>query len=115
VEKYGGKVLRDDKQPGKPVIGVSLSGGPGRFFGGGGGLPASWPSEILKELKEFKQLTSLDFSRCRGVTGVGFSELKELKQLTALNLSSTQVTDAGVKELAFFFSHRKSRVVCRRR
>jgi internalin A len=101
VEKYGGKVIRDDKQPGKPVIGVSLSGGPGGILGsgGGGGWPASWPSAVLKELKEFKQLTSLDFSRCRGVNGVGFSELKELKQLTTLDLSGTQMTDEGLKEL----------------
>jgi hypothetical protein len=40
VEKYGGRVLRDDKQPGRPVIGVSLSGGRGGVFGKGfGGCP----------------------------------------------------------------------------
>jgi hypothetical protein len=33
------------------------------------------------------------------VTDAGLKELKELKQLTTLNLRSAKVTDAGVKEL----------------
>jgi internalin A len=110
VEKYGGKVLRDDKQPGEPVIAVNLSRAPfpGGKKGGGtgftrgdgaGGLPASWPSDLLKELKQFKQLASLDLSGRGGVSGRGFSELKELKQLTTLDLGRTQVTNEGLSEL----------------
>jgi hypothetical protein len=33
------------------------------------------------------------------VTDAGLKELKELKQLTTLDLEGTQVTDAGLKEL----------------
>src|SRR5437870_5175232 len=60
VEKLGGKVTRDDKLPGKPVIGVNL-----------GGLVTG------KEL-----------------TDAGLKELKDLKQLTSLDISVTKVTDA---------------------
>ncbi len=61
VEQLGGTIARDDTQPGKPVIEVNLA---------------------LKK-----------------VTDADLKELKELKQLTTLNLGSTKVTDAGVKEL----------------
>src|SRR4051812_13455620 len=50
VEKLGGKVTRDDKLPGKPVIEVNLLG-----------TEATDASlkECLKELKDLKQLTTL--------------------------------------------------------
>jgi internalin A len=41
VEKLGGKVTVDDKQPGKPVVGVELSG-------------TKVTDAALKELKELK-------------------------------------------------------------
>ena len=63
VENLGGKVTRDDKLPGKPVIGVNL-----------GGL------------------------RMGKVTDAGLKELKDLKQLTSLNLYATKVTDDGVAD-----------------
>src|SRR5438094_10489545 len=47
VENLGGKVTRDDKLPGKPVIGVDL--GHTQVTDAG-----------LKELKHLKQLTSLN-------------------------------------------------------
>ena len=99
VERYGGKVLRDEKQPGQPVIAVSLSRVPFPDGKKGGLSPASWPSDVLKELKQFKQLASLDLSGYWGVTGKGFIEWKELKHLTTLQLGGTDVTDAGLKEL----------------
>ena len=64
VEKLGGKVTRDDKLPGKPVIGVDLDG--------------------LVGTK---------------VTDADLKELKDLKQLTSLNLYATKVTDDGVADL----------------
>ena len=61
VEKLGGKVTRDDKLPGKPVIGVNLGH--------------------------------------TKVTDAGLKELKDLKQLTSLNLAETKVTADGVADL----------------
>src|SRR5260370_24894002 len=72
IQKLGGKITRDDKQTGKPVVEVNLIG-------------TKVTDADLKELKELKQLKALHIHSTQ-VTGVGFSELKELKQLTTLNL-----------------------------
>src|SRR5436189_124633 len=85
VEKLGGKVTRDDKLPGKPVIGVNLGG-------------TKVTDVDLKELAEVKQVTAVNLGGTK-VTDVGLKELKDLKQLTTLNLGGTKVTDAGLKEL----------------
>ena len=53
VEKLGGKLTRDDKQPGKPVVEVNLS------------LKKVTDAD-LKQLKELKQLASLNLFGCRG-------------------------------------------------
>jgi len=52
----------------------------------------------LKELKDLKQLASLDLAHT-GVTDAGLKELKDLKQLTSLYLGGTKVTDDGVADL----------------
>src|SRR5437660_2661929 len=74
IEKLGGKVTRDDKLPGKPVIEVNLAGTQVKDAG-------------LKELKDLKQLTTL--YHMTGVTDAGLKELKDLKQLTTLALYNT--------------------------
>jgi internalin A len=86
IESLGGKVTRDDKAPGKPVVKVVLSGS--RVTDAG-----------LKELKQLKQINSLELSFCKEVTDAGLKELKELKQLKELNLLYTKVTAAGVADL----------------
>jgi internalin A len=90
VENLFGKVTRDDKLPGKPVIGVTLNNI---------GATGASLKECLKELKDLKQLTSLNLEGTQ-VTGAGLKELKDLKQFTRLNLFATKVTDAGLAELA---------------
>ena len=85
VENLGGKVTRDDKLPGKPVIGVHLH-------------EIGVTDAALKELADLKQLTWLSLAGTR-VTDAGLKELKDLKQLTRLNLADTKVTDDGVAEL----------------
>jgi hypothetical protein len=63
IEKLGGKVKRDDKAPGKPVISVSLSGTQVADAG-------------LKELKEFRGLDSLDL-KDTNVTDAGVADLQQ--------------------------------------
>ena len=85
VEKQGGRVTRDEKASGKPVIGVSLA--VTRVTDAG-----------LKELAPLKSLTTLDLSFTR-VKDAGVKELAALQNLTTLALAGTKVTDAGLKEL----------------
>ena len=85
VEKLGGTVTRDDKLPGKPVIGVNLAG-------------TQVTDASLKELKDLKQLTTLNLAFAQ-VTDADLKELKDLKQLTSLNLIHVKVTDDGVAAL----------------
>src|SRR5688572_30381435 len=71
LQKAGAtKITRDDKLPGKPVVGV-------RFVG--------WLDSIL-------------FNRPR-LTDASLKDLKGLPQLQELVLAETQVSDVGLKEL----------------
>src|SRR5438552_2461631 len=63
VENLGGKVTRDDKLPGKPVIGVNLGG-------------AKVTDAGLKELKDLKKLTLL-WLRDTKVTDAGVADLQK--------------------------------------
>src|SRR5262245_54211681 len=65
VEKLGGKVTRDDKQPGKPVIALDLSW-------------TKMTDTRLKDLKDLKDLQSL-ILHFTLVTDVGMKELRDLK------------------------------------
>ncbi len=85
VENLGGKVYRDDKLPGKPVIGVHLH-------------EVFVTDAALKELADLKQLTWLSLTVTR-VTGAGLKELADHKQLTSLYLGGARYTDAILKEL----------------
>ena len=58
IEKLGGKVTRDEKQPGKPVVEVNL-------------MLTKVTDADLKQLKELKQLASLNLFGCRAVTNAG--------------------------------------------
>jgi len=86
IEKLGGRVRVDDRQPGAPVVvGVDF------HF-------TEVTDAGLKELKKLKSLQSLDLTDTK-ITDAGLKELKELKSLQELDLSGTKVTDAGLKEL----------------
>src|SRR5205807_2374809 len=86
VEKLGGKIIRDDKAPGKHVIAVDLR-------------ETHVTSGELKELAALKQLQSLDL-RFTQVTDAGLTEVAALQQLRTLYLIQTPVTDTGVVKLA---------------
>jgi hypothetical protein len=85
IQKLGGRLTRDPKAKGKPVIHVDL------------GFTKMTDSG-LKELAALKQLKVLFLHRTR-VTNSGLKELAGLAQLEKLYLGATQVTDAGLKEL----------------
>ena len=85
IIKLGGTVTRDEKLPGRPVVGVKL-----------GNYRVTDPD--LKILKEFEGLQTLDLANSR-ITDVGLKELKGLKGLKWLGLNGTRITDAGLKEL----------------
>src|SRR5215471_14025304 len=108
IEKLGGKVTRDGKQPGKPAVSVDLHGTKVTDAGlkelkGLKNLQELdlWGTKVtdagLKELKEFTSLQRLRLGS--KVTDAGLKELKGLKSLQTLNLWDTSVTDAGLKEL----------------
>ena len=88
IKAIGGKVVRDDKATGKPVIVVDLTNTKVTDAG-------------LKEL-ELAELTTLQTLSLSGpkVTDAGLKELAGLKTLQSLGLVQTKVTDAGLKELA---------------
>jgi hypothetical protein len=76
ILRLGGKVLRDEKAPGKPVIAVFLN------------TPAMTDAG-LEVLGELRQLRELDLTGSR-VTASGLKELAGLQQLQTLHLGETQ-------------------------
>ena len=85
ILKLGGNVERDEKLPGRPVVGVNLD------------LTKATDSD-LKDLKELTGLKALNLWGTQ-ITDAGLKELKELKGLQQLYLVGTKITDAGLKEL----------------
>jgi len=85
IEKLGGRVTRDEKSPGRPVVEVNL-----------------WGTKVtdtgLEYLKELTRLQDLNLAGTR-VTDAGLVHLKGLTKLQGLHLRKAKVTDAGVKEL----------------
>ena len=85
IEKFGGEVMRDDKDPAKPVIEVNLNATEVTDAG-------------LKELAGLKGLKRLGLAATK-VTDAGLKELAALKGLQTVDLSEATVTFAGVAEL----------------
>ncbi|HEY3965415.1 MAG TPA: hypothetical protein VGM05_12740, partial [Planctomycetaceae bacterium] len=112
VEQLGGSVIRDDKLPGRPVIGVHLQRSK-KFNDEDMRLLVAFPSLTrlmlnrqitnvgVKELGRHKNLTELEISGAQ-ITDTGLIELRELKKLTILGLNGTQITDAGLREFREF-------------
>jgi Protein kinase domain/Leucine Rich repeat len=88
VQQIGGKVRRDEKAPGKPIISVNLAG-------------TKATDADLPRVIAFEQLRSLDLDRTL-VTDTGLEFLARRTQLTSLVLTRTHVTDAGMKSVAEF-------------
>jgi Leucine-rich repeat (LRR) protein len=89
IEKAKGAVFRDEKAPGKPVVGVSFHST---------GLTDKDLKGVAGALAALKNLKTLDLINTK-VTDDGLKELARLKGLQGLHLGGTEVTDAGLKHL----------------
>ena len=85
IKELDGHVTYDEKNPSKPVVGVSLSGQE----------VTDASLEHLKNLTDLQSLTLWDTK----VTDAGLEHLKELAILQTLNLWDTKVTDSGLVNL----------------
>src|SRR5260370_10957574 len=89
IDKLGGKVTREPKIKGNPIVAVNLSS-------------REINDATLKALAGLKHVRALDI----GFTPVSDAGLKELTnlvpQLQTLSLAGTKITNAGLKELAAF-------------
>lgn len=88
VEGVGGRVTRDAKADGKPVVEAAF-----------GPVNKKVTDDGLKELKAFKNLKGLTIFFCEQITDAGAKHVKELAGLETLNLGNTSITDAGLAEL----------------
>lgn len=86
IEALGGTIERDDQQPGRPVIGIDLSG------------LEKLKDQDLKVLSSLSSLQQLNLSGT-ATSDAGLKHLAGLKNLTHLYLIGTEITDAGLKEL----------------
>jgi hypothetical protein len=86
IKKKGGRIYRDKKTEGNPIVEV-------RF---------SYINDVfdadLKILKDLKSLQTLDLERTN-ITDAGVREIGILKNLQTLRLDATKVTDACLKDL----------------
>jgi hypothetical protein len=86
IERLGGKVIRDEGSPDRPVVQVYLGG-------------SKVTNADLARLKGLTQLRYLNLFET-GVTDAGLANLKELRNLEHLVLSFTRVSDAGLLHLS---------------
>jgi hypothetical protein len=83
VKIYGGKVIRDETRPGKPVVEVYLT------------RATDADVKVLTALKGLTTITLWDSY----VTDTGVKNLLAFKNLTSVTIRSDRVTDKGVKDL----------------
>ena len=83
IEALGGKVVRDENVPGRPVTSVEF---------------AKVTDAGLKQVARLKRVTSITLAGTE-VSDAGLKELAGLRRLRSLDLTGTPVTDAGLTEL----------------
>lgn len=90
VKRLEGKVTRDEKLPGKPVVGVDLSS-------------TRATDADLKELLACRKLASLKLYGTRHrATVAGLKQLAAIETLSELNIDNWKLTDEQLKELTVF-------------
>jgi Leucine-rich repeat (LRR) protein len=87
VESVGGKLVRDAKTDGRPIIEVDLA------------FKKGVTNDGLKNLAGCKNIKSLNLFFDEKITDEGMKHLKELKTLEVLTLTNTGIGDAGLTEL----------------
>lgn len=86
IKLLGGKISRDDKLPGRPVVEVSFK------------QNKKFSYRYLRLLKPFSELTTLNVSGTQ-ITDAGMLEIGKFTSLTSLYISKAEISDVGVKEL----------------
>ncbi|HEY7314060.1 MAG TPA: hypothetical protein VH643_32215, partial [Gemmataceae bacterium] len=86
VKKHGGFATQDSKQPGNPVIAVTV-------------FQPSFTDDELKSLAGLTKVRKMNLANTKS-TGVGFKDLTGLKDLTELQVSQTPLSDEGLKAIA---------------
>jgi hypothetical protein len=84
IEDLGGRVVRDESVPERPVIEVAFS--------------ESIKDGDLEWLKTFPRLKGLSFSKT-GITDSGLARLSGLTQLESLQIAEEKITDKGLAHL----------------
>jgi hypothetical protein len=87
LKQVGGSYTTDDEAPGKPIVGVKLSGCR-RFVDG-----------HLAAIKGLSELKKLDLTFLNALTDGALDHIKGLTKLEEIKLNSTKVTDAGLAKL----------------
>lgn len=109
LQEIGGKVERDDKAPGKPILVIGLATQPVTDDK----LACLEGLDTVKKLTlNTTKITDAALDHLKGMTGLqklylvdtavtdsGAEKLKDLKQLEVLSLVGTQVGDAGLEHL----------------
>jgi hypothetical protein len=88
AESVGGRVVRDAKAAGKPVVEVAF-----------GPVNKKVTNDGLKELAGLKNLKTLTIFFCDQIGDAGMKHVKGLTTLESLSLGNTSVTDDGLAEL----------------
>src|SRR5205814_10695665 len=81
VIRLGGKINRNEKLPGRPVIAIDFP------------FSADFRDMDMHLLSSFKELQELSFSKNK-ITSAGLKDLGKLKSLTSLAIAQIVITDA---------------------
>jgi len=85
IEELGGKIARDTKLPGSPIVEVDLSG-------------TKVTDDDLRPLSKLAELRTLNLHRT-GISDAGVEHLQGLRRLTTLTIGDTRITNSGLKAL----------------
>jgi len=87
IEKFGGRVVRDEKDPERAVVEVVLQG-------------TDADNGALQALRAFPKLKKLNLSRCTKIDNPGLEWIEDLKELQVLNCGyCSHISDGGMESI----------------